>query len=125
MRSYLRNYGWHFSKKAQDYAASLMKRVNPNTKHNERVDTWTKEQVDHLLSSYGVKLENAAGYDYVYVANMCKADYLKSSIPDEHHLAMYVKDTIDDVDGADGVIFRQWYAGMVAKGLPIDWEDML
>ena len=28
---------------------------------------------------------------------MCKADYLGSSIEDEHHLIKYVKDTVDEM----------------------------
>jgi hypothetical protein len=56
---------------------------------------------------------------------MCKADFLGSSIKDEEHLALYVKDVIEDVDGYDGLVFNRWYADMVRKGIPIDWEEML
>lgn len=49
----------------------------------------------------GIKLENDSGYDACYVANMCKADYYKRSIADEAHLALFVKDYIDDVDAYD------------------------
>jgi hypothetical protein len=41
-------------------------------------------------------------YDSVYVANMCKADFLGSSIVDDVHMALYVKDVIDDPDATDG-----------------------
>ena len=78
-----------------------------------------------MLKKYNVVLENNVGYDYVFVANMCKADYLKSSIADEHHLALYVKDTIDDIDAGDGVTMRRWYATMVANGEMVDWDDIL
>ena len=46
-------------------------------------------------------------YDYVFVATMCKADYLGSSIKDENHLVLYVKDTIDDVDASNETTFRR------------------
>jgi hypothetical protein len=125
MRKYLSNNGWHFNKKACDFAVSLMKKENPSTKKKEKIEPYTKEQVDEMLKKYNVVLENNVGYDYVFVANMCKADYLKSSITDEHHLALYVKDTIDDIDAGDGVTMRRWYSTMVANGEMVDWEEIL
>lgn len=125
MRKYLSNNGWHFNKKACDFAVSLMKKENQSTKKKEKIEPYTKEQVDEMLKKYNVVLENNVGYDYVFVANMCKADYLKSSIADEHHLALYVKDTIDDIDAGDGVTMRRWYATMVANGEMVDWEEIL
>jgi hypothetical protein len=125
MRKYLSNNGWHFNKKACDFAVSLMKKENQSTKKKEKIEPYTKEQVDEMLKKYNVVLENNVGYDYVFVANMCKADYLKSSIADEHHLALYVKDTIDDIDAGDGVTMRRWYATMVANGEMVDWDDIL
>lgn len=125
MRKYLSNNGWHFNKKACDFAVSLMKKENPSTKKKEKIEPYTKEQVDEMLKKYNVVLENNVGYDYVFVANMCKADYLKSSITDEHHLALYVKDTIDDIDAGDGVTMRRWYSTMVANGEMVDWEEYI
>lgn len=125
MRKYLSNNGWHFNKKACDFAVSLMKKENQSTKKKEKIEPYTKEQVDEMLKKYNVVLENNVGYDYVFVANMCKADYLKSSITDEHHLALYVKDTIDDIDAGDGVTMRRWYSTMVANGEMVDWEEIL
>ena len=102
-----------------------MKRRNDATAKTERIEPWTKDQVDLLLKTNNVVLENNVGYDYVYVANMCKADFLRSSVPDEPHAAKYVKDVIDDSDGADGMVMREWYAKMIAKGVPVDWEELL
>lgn len=65
------------------------------------------------------------GYDYVFVANMCKADYYGSSITDEKHFALYIKDTIDDEDAGDGTTMRRWYATMVANGTMVDWEEFI
>lgn len=125
MTAYLRNYGWHFNKKMCEFAVSLMKKVNPSTGKKERIEPLTKQKVDDLLSTYGVKLENNVLYDYIYVANMCKADLFKSSVPDEAHLALYIKDVIDDVDAPDGTTMRRWYATMMGGGEPIEWEEML
>lgn len=119
MRAYLANYGWHFSKKAYEYAASMMRNKEG------RVKPYTKEEVAALLESYGIQLRDGVNYDAVYVATMCKADYLNSSVPDEAHLAIFVRDTIEDEDAADGVTMRRWYASMVGAGEPVYWDELL
>lgn len=119
MIKYLKNYGWHFNKKMCEYAVKRMK------KGSKSIDMMTKEYLDQLLKSYGVELENNELYDYVYVANMCLADFYGSSIQDEQHLVKYVKDVIDDEDAYDGIVFNRWYADMSKKGKTIDWEEML
>ena len=125
MRTYLSHNSWHFNKKACEYAVSLMKKENPSTKKLEKIEAFTKEQVDDMLKKYNVTLDNNVGYDYVFVANMGKADYFKSSIPDEQHLALYVKDVIDDPDAGDGTTMRRWYATMVANGEVVEWSEIL
>lgn len=125
MRAYLQHYGWHFNRKACDYAVSLMRKKNPSTGKMERIEPYTKEQVDELLRKTNVTVEDTRNYDYVFAANMCKADYLKSSVPDEPHLALYIKDVIDDPDAEDGVTMRRWYATMVANGEMVDWSEIL
>jgi len=81
--------------------------------------------VDKILSVNNTLLENNQLYDYVYVANMCKADFLGSSIQDDLHMAKYIKDVIDDDDAYDGIVFNRWYADMCRKGIAINWEDMI
>lgn len=56
---------------------------------------------------------------------MGKPDLLKSSITDEQHLALYVKDVVDDVDAGDGEIMREWDAKMTSRGIAVDWEEIL
>ena len=121
MVNYLRYNGRHFNRKLFEFATSLMK----TGKDKQPLKVITKKELDEMLKVYGVKLDNSVLYDYVYVANMCKADFLGSSISDEGHLCKYVKDVIDDVDAYDGVVFNRWYADMCRSGVPIDWEDML
>lgn len=124
MKAYLRHNGWHFNKKACEYACSMMRKRGANGR-KEKVQPMTKEEIDGILTRYGVELENKVGYDHVFVANMCKADFYGSSISDEAHMALYVKDVVDDVDAGDGTIMRRWYAGMVASGTPVDWEEIV
>ena len=125
MRTYLSHNGWHFNKRACEYAVKMMKRKNPASGKTERIEPYTKEQVEDMLAKYGVTIEDTSNYDFVFVANMGKADYLKSSIPDEAHLALYVKDVLDDIDAGDGVTMRRWYATMVANGDGVEWSDLL
>lgn len=125
MDNYLKYNGWHFNKRLCDFATSKMKRMNTATGKPERLEAWTKDQVEELLTRHGVKLDNLTGYDHVYTANMAKSDYFKSSIADEAHLALFVKDTIDDPDAPDGHIFNRYYADCARGGQPIPWDDVL
>ena len=101
MRKYLQNYGWHFNRALCSYAISFMK------KGGKSLEPVSKEYID------------------VFVGNMCKADYYGSSITDERHFALYIKDTIDDEDAGDGTTMRRWYATKVANGTMVDWEDVI
>lgn len=125
MYEYLRHNGRHFNKKLCDFAISKMKSKNPSTGEVVKLSPMSKETIDSLLKTYNIELEENELYDYVYVANMCKADFLGSSVPDEQHLCKYVKDVIDDVDAYTGIVFNRWYADMCRKGIPVSWIDML
>ena len=84
-----------------------------------------KDNVDELLKRHSVKLENKIGYDYVFAANMCLADYMGSSIEDEKHVAAFVKDYVDDQDGYPELPFTRFFADCIGSGTPISWEDMI
>lgn len=123
MKRYLNNYGCHFNKKLYEEAVSRM-----YTKTNGRKEYLTplsKEQVKATLDSYGIKLERGKLYDAAYVMMMGKADYYGKSIPDEAHLAMFVKDMVDDPDAIDGFIFNRFYADTMFMDDPIDWDEMI
>lgn len=124
MKKYISNYGWHFNKKAYEYAVSFMEYNDPNTNEISPVKGYTKEEVNNLLAQYGIELKTKIMYDYVFVATMCKADYFNRSILDEYHLCLYIQDTIDDVDASSETTFRRWVATMVGNGDPIDWEEL-
>lgn len=125
MRQYLSFNGWHFNKAANDYAVSMMRKRNKETGRMESIKPLSKEQVDEMLQNNGVRIDNKGGYDYVYVANMCLADRWGSSIEDERHLCLDIKDTCDDVDVAEDSVMICWYAKMKAKGVPIPWSELL
>lgn len=120
MDAYLSNYGWHFSKAMAEWAIS-----NMTDRNDKKVKMKTKKEVDDILKSYGVSINNDNGYDAVFVFHMGMSDYIGSSIPDESYLAKYVKDVLDDRDGYNGIAFTRFYADCNGKGIPILWEDMI
>ena len=120
MKDYLSSYGHHISKNMYHWAVSMMR-----DKKGNHANASTKDEVMDLMKSYGVVINNAASYDVPYVYMMAKMDYLGSSIKDESSLLLYVKDYCDDVDGNPTRAFDELYVNLLAKGVGIDWEDML
>lgn len=124
-QKYFRSYGFHFSKGMCEYAIKELRKENPSTKKMEPIEPWNKDQVDDLLKRFSIVLENNQLYDYVWVANMIRSDYWKSSIDDESHLAKMIKDTIEDPDQRDGFIFNRWISDRLFNGIPIAWEELI
>lgn len=122
MEQYLSFYGWHFSKKMEEWAtASMYKEVNGVETY---ITPYTKEDVEAIMKRSGEQL-NDVTYDEVYLANMAKADFLGSSIADEAHLAKFIRDNIMDPDGYEGMVFTRFYADCIGKGRAIHWEDVI
>lgn len=117
---YMSHNGAHFNKKCCEFALDQM-----YIKEDEEFKPFSKQQVDGLLESYKVTVKNNKLYDTVYVANMGKADYYNKSIPDDKHLAQFIKDTLDDPDAIEGTVFNRWIADMKWFGIPIPWEDFI
>ena len=124
MLIYMRHNGPHFNRKLCDFAVQRMT-VKGADGREVPLKFYTKQEVENILRSNNITIKNNQLYDFVYVANMCKADFLGSSIPNEQHLALYVKDVIDDIDAPDGLVFNRWYADISYMGIAIDWEEML
>ncbi len=123
MLAYLRNYGPHFNRKLFEFAVNNMTKWVDGKE--QKITPFTKENVENMLSNNGITIRNGQLYDCAYVTNMCKADFLGSSIVDERHLALYIKDVIDDIDAIDGLVFNRFCADCCYKGIAIDWEEML
>ena len=123
MKHYLNTYGYHFNKKLCKEAVSRMYYEKDGEEH--KLDPYSKKDVEDILNAYGVKVERNKLYDAVYVANMCKADFLGKSVPTEEHLAKYVKDVLDDADADEGYVFNRFYADTCFMEDPIEWEDMI
>ena len=120
MEEYLEQYGYHFNKRLHDYAVELMKDRNGKT-----INPFDKSKTAEFLKAHGVSLKNDMGHDASYVLNMGMSDFYGSSIPDETHLAIFVKDYLDDKDGSPTRAFDEFFIKTVALGIPIFWDEML
>ena len=109
--NYLRYYGPHFNKKLCEFACSNLEKKE-----------YTKEKLDQLLQAYNIQIKKSKLLDYVYLANWCKSVLYGSSIIDEKHLALFIKDILDK---EGDLVFNRWYADMAKLGIPIEWEDVL
>lgn len=109
--NYLRYYGPHFNKKLCDFACEQLPKKE-----------YSKEKLDILLQSHNLAIKNAKLHDAVYVANWCRSMFYGSSIADEKHFVLFIKDIFDK---EPDLIFNRWYADMAKLGIPIEWEDMV
>lgn len=123
MQRYLESYGRHFSRKMYEFAVSKMYRLKNGLQ--EKMHVYTKEDFDDKMKRNNISLENDVLYDGMYVLSMAESDFLGSSIIDERHLCLFVKDYIDDPDQADGFVFNRFLASIRLLGEPIDWDGML
>lgn len=120
LEAYLSNYGWHFSKRLCEWAIKNMR-----DKNDKKITPMKKEEVESILKANGIEIENDYGYDKVFVFHMGLSDYYNGSIPDDPHLARYVKEVLDDKDGYEGIALTRFLADCNGKGIPIIWEDMI
>lgn len=74
MRAYLRYNGWHFNKKMCEWAVKQMR------KNGKPIRMMSKDDIEDILKKNNIELENNVGYDAVYIAHMCLADFYGSSI---------------------------------------------
>lgn len=119
-RAYFMNYGKNFNEKMCRFAVSMMRDRKGN-----KVEMVKKDDLEKKLKENKIEIENDVMYNGVYVFAMCMADFMGSSIEDEKHALLYVKDYIDDPDAADGQVFTRFYASCVNAGIPIDWAEMI
>lgn len=119
-KKYQSLYGPHFTKDLCMFAVSMMEN------ESGKITPITKKELEEKFLQQGISLKYNKLYDFVYVANMCKADYLGSAVPDDNeHLCKYVKDTIDDPDGYDGQVFNRWLSDVIGMGIAIDWSEFV
>ena len=119
-KKYQRLFGPHFTKELCNYAVSMMEDANGP------ITPFTKTDIENKLNVRGIKLQYNKLYDFVYVANMCKADFLGTAVPnDDQHLCEYIKHVVDDPDGYDGQIFNRWLSDVKGMKIPVDWSEFV
>lgn len=117
---YIDLYGPHFTKALCDYAIGLMEN------ESGKIKPITKQEILEKMQMYGIQLQYNQLDDFVYVANMCKADFWGKSVPaDDQHLCQYIKDVIDDPDGYDGQVFYRWLSDIEHTNTVIDWSSFV
>ena len=116
---YLKKYGPHFNKKLCEFAVSMMET------DEGKISPLSKTAIDEMLVRNDIQLQYNSLRDYVYVANMCKADFLGDSVPDEKHMCRYIKNVVDDPDGYDGQVFNRWISDMDGMRIPINWSEFI
>lgn len=127
MLAYINAYGLHFNKPLCEMAVKKMRKKDAAGRLVE-ITPITKEQLGIIMKESGFSLgDKKVVWDAVYVANMCMADYMGGAVADNRHLAMFVKQTLDDPDGCEGQTFNRWYSDMCLAGEQqyIDWEEMI
>lgn len=121
MDAYLASHGRHFSRPMLEWAVGMMRDRKGN-----KVQITEKKELDSILSAFSISIKRNEGYyDPMYVWCMGMADYMSSSINDEQHLALFVRDYIDDPDGNETRAFDEFYINCIAKGIDIPWEDLI
>lgn len=121
MDAYLASHGHHFSRPMLEWAVGMMRDRDGN-----KLVVVERKTLDGILAKYDVELKRNEGYyDPIYVWNMGLADYYGSSVPDEQHLALFVKNYIDDKDGNPTRAFDEFYINTAAKGIDFPWEDLI
>lgn len=115
----------HFSKRMAEWAISMMEREDPTTGKMKPVAKTPLEDVEELLRTNGVKIDEECIYDAWYLYHMVMADYYGSSIEDKVHVAKYIKDTLCDPDGCPEMVFACFRAKCDVKDIPIHWERYL
>lgn len=119
-KKYQKLYGPHFTKDLCNFAVSLME------DQNGPIQPFTKQEIEDKLNAFGIKLEYNKLYDFVYVANMCKADFLGKAVPnDDQKLCQFIKAVIDDPDGYDGQVFYRWLSDVEGMHIPVDWSEFV
>lgn len=119
-KKYQRLFGPHFTKELCNFAVSMME------DENGPITPFTKQEIENKLELHNIKLKYNKLYDFVYVANMCKADFLGNAVPnDDQHLCEYIKSVIDDPDGYDGQVFNRWISDVEGMHIPVDWSEFV
>lgn len=118
-----KNHGL-FSRKLAEWAIDNMEVKDSSTKEVKKLKEHSIEEMDSVLKQYKVELPEEFVYTAWYLYNMTFADYPKTIKTDEQR-AMYIDETICDVDGSPENVLNCFVAKMCQAEQPIFWENYL
>lgn len=118
-----KNHGL-FSRKLAEWAIDNMEVKDASTKEVKKLKEHSIEEMDSVLKQYKVELPEEFEYTAWYLYNMTFADYPKTIKTDEQR-AMYIDETICDVDGSPENVLNCFVAKMCQAEQPIFWENYL
>ena len=118
-----KNHGL-FSRKLAEWAIDNMEVKDASTKEVKKLKEHSIEEMDGVLKQYKVELPEDFVYTAWYLYNMTFADYPKTIKTDEQR-AMYIDETICDVDGSPENVLNCFVAKMCQAEQPIFWENYL
>lgn len=118
-----KNHGL-FSRKLAEWAIDNMEVKDTSTKEVKKLKEHSIEEMDSVLKQYKVELPEEFVYTAWYLYNMTFADYPKTIKTDEQR-AMYIDETICDVDGSPENVLNCFVAKMCQAEQPIFWENYL
>lgn len=118
-----KNHGL-FSRKLAEWAIDNMEVKDASTKEVKKLKEHSIEEMESVLKQYKVELPEEFVYTAWYLYNMTFADYPKTIKTDEQR-AMYIDETICDVDGSPENVLNCFVAKMCQAEQPIFWENYL
>lgn len=113
-----------FSKRLAEWAISHMEVKDTVTGVVKPLKPRSLEDVKEVLKTNNVKMPDEFEYTAWYLFNMALADYPKTLQTDEQR-AMFVDETISDVDGCPENVLDCFVAKMCNAGIPIHWEKYI
>jgi hypothetical protein len=109
MIAYLRYNGRHFNRRLVEFATSKMTTRDSNGTEVP-LEPISKDKLFDMMKQNGVYLDNNDNpYDAVFAANMCKADYLGSSITDEKNLCFRLVGYAVDLRNVYRLLYFYWH----------------
>ena len=113
-----------FSKRLAEWAIGNMRVKDAATKETRKLKAWPLEEVKAVLKENGVELPDMFDYTAWYLFNMALADNPRS-LTDNRQRAIYVEETICDIDGCPEAVLECFVAKMELADIPIFWEKYL
>ena len=113
-----------FNKKLAEWAIGCMEVKDTVTREIKPLKSRSLDDVKKVLDDNEVKLPSEFDYTAWYLFNMAMADYPKTLKTDADR-AMFVDETLNDVDGCPENVLDCFVAKMHNAGIPIYWENFM